>query len=182
MLQEPTPTHQQESPLGTQLGSQAKLELHHLHSNVLRRTAWLLGALGLIPFVALTIGYLVMGQDAPGWLLKALLLYAVCIISFLGGIHWGIALVFQDLPVVYVVASLVWSVLPALFAWPLVLLPITQGLLWGAMGLLVILTVDLRLNKHYPVPGWFASLRTILTAVASLSLFVAWIWLEQAST
>ena len=158
--------------------SRAQLEGHFIHSNVLRRTAWLLGALGLIPFVALTISYLVMGASAPAWLLKGLLLYAVCIISFLGGIHWGIALVFQELPVVYVVASLIWSVLPALFAWPLALLPIAQGLIWGTIGLLVILAVDLRLNKHYPIPGWFASLRSILTAVASLSLFLSWLWIS----
>ena len=150
--------------------SQTQLEINHLRANVLRRTAWLLGGLGLIPFMGLSLALWFSSSIDQPTLVQALLLYSVCIISFLGGIHWGIALVFHDLPVVYVATSLVWSVLPALFAWPLLLLPSAQGLAWAAIGLLVILAVDLRLNKHYPIPGWFASLRSILTAVACASL------------
>ncbi len=154
--------------------TQEQFELHHLRMNVLRRTAWLLGPLGLVPFVALSVAlWLVDGRMQP-MLAQALLLYSVCIISFLGGIHWGIALVFHEMPAVYVVTALVWSVLPALAAWPLALLPIGQALAWAAVLLLVVLAVDLRLNRHYPLPLWFASLRSTLTAVACTSLLLAW--------
>jgi Protein of unknown function (DUF3429) len=154
--------------------SQTQIEINHLRANVLRRTAWLLGFLGLIPFVGLALAFVLMEPAARPMLAQAMMLYAVCIISFLGGIHWGVALVFHELPVVYVVTSLVWSVLPALMAWPLSLMPLNQALPWLAAALVFILAVDLRLNKHYPVPPWFASLRSILTAVASVSLLFAW--------
>jgi FtsH-binding integral membrane protein len=154
--------------------SQTQIEINHLRANVLRRTAWLLGFLGLIPFVGLAIAFLLMDPNARPMLSQAMMLYAVCIISFLGGIHWGIALVFHELPVVYVVTSLVWSVLPALMAWPLSLMPVAQALPWTAAACVFILAVDLRLNKHYPIPPWFASLRSILTAVAVAALLFAW--------
>jgi hypothetical protein len=157
--------------------SQTQIEINHLRANVLRRTAWLLGFLGLVPFVGLALAFLLMEPNARPMLAQAMMLYAACIISFLGGIHWGIALVFHELPVVYVVTSLVWSVLPALMAWPLSLMPIAQALPWAAAALVFILAVDLRLNKHYPVPHWFASLRSILTVVACLSLVSAWVFL-----
>jgi Protein of unknown function (DUF3429) len=158
--------------------SQTQIEINHLRANVLRRSAWLLGFLGLVPFVGLALAFLLMGPAARPMLAQAMMLYAVCIISFLGGIHWGIALVFHELPVVYVVTSLVWSVLPALMAWPMSLMPVSQALPWAAAALVFILAVDLRLNKHYPIAHWFASLRSILTAVASLCLAFAWVMLH----
>jgi hypothetical protein len=154
--------------------SQTQIEINHLRANVLRRMAWLLGFLGLVPFVGLALSFVLMEPSARPMLAQALLLYSVCIISFLGGIHWGIALVFHELPVVYVATSLVWSVLPALMAWPVSLMPVAQALPWAVASLVFILVVDLRLNKHYPIPHWFASLRTILTAVACLALGLAW--------
>jgi hypothetical protein len=154
--------------------SQTQIEINHLRANVLRRTAWLLGAMGLIPFVGLSLALWFTDAGMKPVLAQALLMYAVCIICFLGGIHWGIALVFHELPVVYVATALVWSVLPALFAWPLSLLPTAQALAWGAIGLIFILAVDLRLNKHYPIPTWFGSLRSIVTTVACISLVLAW--------
>jgi hypothetical protein len=154
--------------------SQTQIEIKHLRANVLRRAAWLLGFLGLSPFVGLAIAFLIVEPNARPMLAQAMLLYAVCIISFLGGIHWGIALVFHELPVVYVATSLVWSVLPALMAWPLSLMPLSQALPWAAVALVFILAVDLRLNKHYPIPHWFASLRSILSVVACACLLFAW--------
>lgn len=154
--------------------SQTQIEINHLRANVLRRTAWLLGFAGLLPFVGLALAFAFLEPSARPMLAQAMLLYAVCIISFLGGIHWGIALVFHELPVVYVATSLVWSVLPALMAWPLSLMSLSQALPWAAVALLFILVVDLRLNKHYPIPHWFASLRSILSVVACVCVVFAW--------
>ncbi len=159
--------------------SQTQIEINHLRANVLRRTAWLLGFLGLLPFVGLGLAFILVGPSARPMLAQAMMFYAVCIISFLGGIHWGVALVFHELPVVYVVTSLVWSVLPALMAWPISLMPVVQALPWAASALIFILAVDLRLNKHYPVPPWFASLRSILTVAAAGSLAFAWFMLSN---
>jgi hypothetical protein len=102
------------------------------------------------------------------------LLYAVCIASFLGGLHWGITLVFHELPVVYIVTALVWSVLPALAAWPLALFSIKSALPWAIVLLMVVFGGDLRMYKHYPIPSWFAALRGTLTVIAVLSLGAAW--------
>lgn len=53
----------------------------------------LLGLLGLIPFIV--TAYLAAAWQAPADLraLTALIAYAAVILSFLGGVHWGFALV-----------------------------------------------------------------------------------------
>ena len=70
--------------------------------------AWALGLAGLIPFV---LGSALQWYGPPGWRMlagMALLSYGAVIVSFLGGIHWGLAMRASPVPV----ARLVWGVLP----------------------------------------------------------------------
>jgi hypothetical protein len=52
----------------------------------MNKTAYLLGLSGLIPFVGLTA---LMHQP---WAITWFLAYSAVILSFLGGIHWGVAM------------------------------------------------------------------------------------------
>jgi hypothetical protein len=54
--------------------------------------AILLGAAGLIPFVAGSLGATMLQGDGGTRSLLALQAYAAVILAFLGGVHWGIAL------------------------------------------------------------------------------------------
>jgi hypothetical protein len=84
------------------------------------RTAHLLGYLALLPFVAaplIAYGGIAMPTAKP--ISSILASYAALVVSFIGGIHWGLAMRQQN-----PVASLyLWGVVPAIAAWLLALAP-----------------------------------------------------------
>ena len=103
----------------------------------------------------------------------ALIAYAAVILSFVGAVHWGIALnatvgvgrsPWQDYT---------WSVIPALLAWTALLLPPTLALALLVVTFLVQLVMDFVLSRHTPVPSWYLKLRVFLTTGVVLSLAVA---------
>jgi hypothetical protein len=138
-----------------------------------------LGYAGLIPFVggALFI-WLLAGQDdsAPFmFMVRALSTYAALIVSFLGGIPWGLIMwesaAGMTLPAHHKRA--LWTgVIYSIASWMAVLMPPHAGLV--VIGVLLI-ACYLSDRKRYPelgVAGWL-TLRFRLTAVASLCCFLA---------
>jgi len=98
--------------------------------------------------------------------------YGAVIVSFLGGIHWGIgfrnAITMHNAPPVH----FVWGVIPSLLAWVGVMMPAFAGLpLLGAV-LIACYVMD---RRTWPAAGlgqWL-TLRLHLTIVSSLSCFFA---------
>jgi Protein of unknown function (DUF3429) len=66
-----------------------------------RRAAWALGLAGLLPFIALSW----LSWRASPWAHTMLLQYGAIILSFVGALHWGLALGKQKPSVL----ALVWS-------------------------------------------------------------------------
>src|SRR5205085_2549184 len=96
---------------------------------MLRRRAWLLTIAGALPFVAATAALLAERSAVRVPAIAALVTYAAVILSFLGGIEWGLAV--QESPAaasaktrdrLRAIALLV-STLPSLAAWGLLWLP-----------------------------------------------------------
>jgi hypothetical protein len=79
--------------------------------------AGMLGGLGLIPFIAGTA--LVLLSDAT-WAVDALRFYAAAILSFLGGVHWGLDIAGRGTGPGWM--RLGGSVVPSLAAWLVLLL------------------------------------------------------------
>ena len=143
-------------------------------------TARLLGTLGLLPFVlgALTLWWLALATDLHQFVALALSAYAAVILSFLGGIHWGLALRHSAPPA----SLLIWGVVPSLVAWPAVL--------WAAPGAAVLLVAgfvahyarDRRLvaQTGAALPAWYLPLRTRLTLVASVCLLAGAVVVARA--
>jgi hypothetical protein len=126
--------------------------------------AWALGAGGLLPFVAGAVGLWTLPPEWAGLAALALLTYAAVIVSFLGGIHWGLAM-----PLVQTRRGLlIWGVLPSLLAWAGMLLNSAWGLLLMAASLLLCYVVDCKVYRSLRLDGWL-SLRALLTFVAVLS-------------
>jgi len=97
-----------------------------------------------------------------------LMAYAAVIVSFLGGIHWGLGMrsnVPSPLPYA-------WGVAPSLLAWFAMLLPAHAGLVIAGLSLIACYLVDRRTYPGHGLGGWM-TLRFRLTAVASLSCFLA---------
>ena len=125
-----------------------------------------LGYAGLLPFIALAAAAWLAPLVYRGQAAHALLAYGATIASFLGAIHWGLAMRERLMPPT---GALVWGVFPSLVAWVALLLPLSQGLVTLALLLGICLAVDWR---NYPVYGlrpWLA-MRLHLTVVAAMSL------------
>lgn len=130
-------------------------------------TARWLGHLGLVPFVLGALLVWVVNAQAHPYATLALSAYAAVIVSFLGGIHWGLALRMTAPPA----TLLIWGVVPSLVAWLAVMMPASGGLVVHGVMLLVCYAVDRRV---YPVQGaaqWL-TLRFRLSTVASFSCFL----------
>lgn len=83
--------------------------------------AWL-GYGGLLPFVGLALALLADPGHGLLWQ-QALLAYGAVILSFVGALHWAFAMLLPGLTPAQAQGRYVWSVVPALLAWPAVLLP-----------------------------------------------------------
>ncbi|MGU9979885.1 DUF3429 domain-containing protein [Phreatobacter sp. HK31-P] len=134
-----------------------------------------LGLGGLAPFLALA-GALVLGQSLPliggaDDIRQALMIYAVAILSFLGGVRWGIAMGYANGKVA--VRDFLISVIPAILGWVAALLPLGPGL-WLITGAFILLGLyDYGLACRTVAPEWYGRLRLALTAAVSAMLAMA---------
>ncbi len=136
--------------------------------------ARLLGLAGLIPFLMGATGlWLVTGPERAA-IAGALLAYGAVIVSFLGGIHWGLVMRDTQSPAQTLLKTLtqprafqlVWGVTPSLLAWGALLLPARWGLLLTATALLVCYGFDRVLYSRMGLWGWLG-MRGLLTGVAT---------------
>ena len=127
-----------------------------------------LGYAGLIPFVfGAALVHLVEPALMPFTML-ALSGYAATIASFLGGIHWGLAM--RDTTDLRLFPY-IWGAIPSVLASVAVIMPPWAGLVVLGVLLALCYAVDRRLYVHYHMQGWLP-LRLRLTWVASLSCMV----------
>jgi Protein of unknown function (DUF3429) len=127
-------------------------------------TAAILGAAGMLPFIALTVAPVAGVEPFGRPPLVVLGLYGAVILSFMGAVHWGLALRAKpgDDPTVGYVAS----VLPGLMGWfALAFLPLAIALRVMALGFVLILLFDLRVVRLGGAPAWYGRLRVPLTAI-----------------
>jgi hypothetical protein len=128
-----------------------------------------LGYAGLAPFVLLTaLMWLVDGELLP-FVSIALGGYAAAIVSFLGGVHWGIGFMRgQTDPANAPAFHFVWGVVPSLLAWLALMMPAYAALPLLGLVLVACYAVD---RSTYPPSGlgrWLP-MRLRLTVVATLS-------------
>jgi hypothetical protein len=126
-----------------------------------------LGYAGLIPFVAGAVLVWLVHPEAHPYAVLALATYASVILSFLGGIHWGVAFR-QEQPDPRLLA---WGVVPSLVAWVAVVMPPEAGLVVCGVMLAVCYAVDRRVYPLHGLTRWL-TLRFRLSAVAALSCFL----------
>jgi hypothetical protein len=137
------------------------------HAGAPSPAALRLGYAGLLPFVGGALLVWLVWPEAHPYTTLALSAYAAVIVSFLGGIHWGIGFGEAAPP-----ASLfVWGVVPSLVAWVAVMMPASAGLVIHGVMLLVCYAVDRRVYPRHGLAAWL-TLRFRLSTVAALSCFL----------
>jgi hypothetical protein len=127
---------------------------------------------GLIPFWALALAPR-FGINPPQ-LQAALIGYGAVILSFVGALHWGIAVArdntSQPLPAW---RSYGWSVVPALLAWVAVLLPVRDALMLLSLAFVAAMIVDQRTLAGQGLPVWFVPMRTLISVLVIVALYLA---------
>ncbi len=140
----------------------------------LPRPALVLGVAGLVPFVVLSVQVATgqpMGAAMTVPARAALMQYGAVILSFLGGIQWGLAVASAD-------RSDDWrrygfSILPALIALAALWLGERTGLILLAVGVGVWGLYELWATGLGEAPPWYGRLRLGLTAVTVVALTAA---------
>jgi hypothetical protein len=146
-----------------------------MKNTAVQRLSHALGWAGVLPFAALSLASafpttVVDAQRALG----ALTLYGAAILSFLGGVTWGLTLAREgQLDPQSGVRGLVVSNGASLAACGATLLPVALGLPLLMTGFVAMLVYDLRNIARGLLPAWYRPLRTGLSAVAVASLGLA---------
>ena len=126
--------------------------------------AWFMGATGCLPFVFPVLFWPLAGAAEQATLALMFTAYSAIILSFLGGVHWGVAMDADNAP------QLAVSVLPALAAWSTILLPLAPRI--AALGLLYVGWLLAELALGLPRP--YARLRLVITMVVVALHFAFW--------
>lgn len=130
--------------------------------------ALLLALAGLIPFVAGTL-LEVAGSHWRGISGAELVrTYGVVILAFMGGTQWGASL--RDEQGLWTRYG--YSVLPALLAWPAMVLEVSDGLTLLVAGFAFVYLLDEWMRRRGWLPGWYMRLRRLLTACVLAALAV----------
>ena len=128
-----------------------------------------------VPFVALSVAVSMHIFHNTKAVSELLLTYAAVIVSFMGGIHWGIAVSRYADNRRRANLLIVESVWPSLIAWgvlfkgdtftQLLVLTLLYTFVWA---------IDSMLYNNDMIPQWFFTLRCIVTPIVVVSLYVAY--------
>jgi hypothetical protein len=140
------------------------------------RSALLLGWGGALPFAGLAL-VLAFGLPSPIPQAEMMLIgYGAVILSFMGGVHWGLAMQSEtgsrDDRAAW---QYVLSVIPALVGWMALALASSFALVVLAAAFLTLLIVDLTWTSGRKAPACYGKLRLQLTSTVLLCLGLAWI-------
>ena len=124
-----------------------------------------LGYAGLIPFILLAALMWLDDAELLPFVAIALGGYAATIVSFLGGVHWGIGFMKGEASPRF---HFIWGVVPSLIAWLALMMPAYAALPLLGLAVAACYAVD---SKTYPAAGlasWLP-MRLRLTVVATAS-------------
>ena len=135
----------------------------------LEQLAKILGYAGLIPFITFSLGTwfnLAIIDDAH----FIVLTYAAVILSFMGAIHWGVAMSINH-KMVNTILGL--SVIPALLGWLALLIPMLYGYGLLIFSFIILYWADKYISDQGMLPVWYLPMRLVLTSIVVLSLLVS---------
>lgn len=137
-----------------------------------------LGLAGAIPFILLTPAFSsLLPEVLSARPIEAQAAYGAVILSFLGGPHWGLAMVRTHAPrhdkvfnINISTVRYIWSIVPSLLAWPALLLSDIPKMSLLIVSFSLVLGVDAWCSMQGLLPPWYLSLRVLLSLVVILCL------------
>lgn len=145
-----------QTPSGAKLGLSAK------------KTARYLGALGLVPMLALAALAALATSNGPDWMRVALVSYAMLILAFMAGTLWA-RLIYRAPTTGDGRAQLLASNALVLAAWP----ALSMSAPWASLWLGLLFAVHLGFDQPWrgqSGPGWYRHMRLWISAVVIASL------------
>ena len=142
--------------------------------------AVVLGVLGLLPFLACTLGIIAFPRQVPvPNLVQAILAYGAGILAFLGGVHWGFAL--EPRPTIVTPGQagtdrmrLLLGVLPSLVGWAALLVVLVASPMVAVLLLLLgfggTTLAEAQAQRRGAMPAGYMALRWSLSAIVVLCL------------
>ncbi len=131
---------------------------------------------GAFPFLFFTMMNLIHPNN-PLWY-KILIDYTAVILSFLGGIHWGLAISIKTKFSSLFRYLIVLSIIPVLIGWILLLIPIRSLQLdIFILAYIWVLIVDFFLEKNNIISKIFFKTRIVISALVVCILIVARIFI-----
>jgi ABC-type amino acid transport system permease subunit len=139
-----------------------------VHADQTRKKVKLLAYAGLTPFVGLAVLLWLVDPDLHPFVALAMTGYGASIVSFLGGIHWGIG--FRNVSRMHnaPLFNFGWGVVPSLLAWVAITMPAFAGLPLLAAILFLCYAVDRKTYLEVGLEEWLP-MRWHLTWIAALS-------------
>ena len=140
------------------------------------KTAQWLGLGGVAPFVFFDL-YILFGPEP--WVpdvIRAMVGYGAIILSFLGGVLWGLAITHEKNEVHSELSTLlVISMLPPLVGWFALLAEPELGLTTLLLAFMSLWAIDWRFYQAGHSLDWYLILRSILTGLVLFCLLLAWV-------
>ncbi len=99
-----------------------------------------------------------------------LMSYAAIILSFMGAIHWGLAMSQHGS---HANTQLGASVIPALLGWTALIIPMLYGYILLALCFVALCIADKLASDLGLVPSWYLPMRVILTTTVVVCLVIA---------
>lgn len=139
------------------------------------RLPWWLGLAGLLPFLLTLAGSWLAPGFAQVLAIRAFLFYSAVILSFLGGVHWGVAILAPEPTSGSARRRLVASMVPSLVAWPALLIDAVVGAWMLVAGFVAVRLYEASRDGAADLPDWYGRLRTWLTlVVVACHLLMIW--------
>ena len=129
--------------------------------------AW--GWAGVIPFTALAGLTALAEPHIQAFALQILVPYSAIILTFMGGVHWGI-IISRIQNGMYLYTT---GIMPSLAAVLAILVPLDFAIAVLGVGFLALLLCDLWLVRTAVLPKWYGKLRIQLTLAVIVCLAVA---------
>ena len=153
---------------GRFIGGPTELLAHPRIAGGVPQAGQWLGYAGLIPFAAALLGVLLGDAQRQAYFAQQFIAYGAVILSFVGAVHWGLALVGGRMRAM----RLSMSILPALLAWAALLLPAAAAAWLLLAGFVALRAWEAGAPVATTLPAWYRQLRTRLTGAVALMLLV----------
>ena len=141
---------------------------------MVRRLAWLLAITGTLILAVMTAFLFSSETHIRIPAIAALVTFAAVVISYLGGIEFGLALREEGSGETIRALAMSMSALPSLASWGVFWLPSPRQQIGAAIGLFVLVWfADLYFARRGLIPSWFVDLRTAVTVIACAILGLA---------